>query len=207
VAATAAWVDNNRGAFGPLASVAGVLAGVVIPLPGALWMRGVAGAALGLLVWWLVPTLWACGEALAAPYHQRTEARAYARAVEGQVVKYSQWARRRRIAEGFRDEALGLADVIEHQLTFMDIPTLTDDWRTRVRNVVAQLEANGGSAGIAEMENQLRALDAGEDDGYGNDEVARLRNRMRTAGGNLWTVVRSEEQPTSPPHPTGVASG
>lgn len=71
VASTAALIDNNRGVYGPLLALPGVLAGV-FAVPGPWYVRLLLA---GLIGPWLVPTLVAAGLALCAPYVQRDEAR------------------------------------------------------------------------------------------------------------------------------------
>lgn len=61
---------------------AGVLAG---GLSGdTLWLQLLVGAAIGLIAYWLVPTVWAFGIALLAPAKQRNEARDRLVELEGQ---------------------------------------------------------------------------------------------------------------------------
>jgi hypothetical protein len=180
--------------------------GFGLTLGSTWWERGLFGALVaagvflaGLVVLWL----W---HSVTAPVRQRDEARRYASALEAQVTAYKQWVRRRQIAEDFKDEALGLVHALPYQLEHIyDIATATDDWRTRLRTVGRQLEAHGGSDVCAEqIAMSLRALDETEGDGYPDDE-SRLRNNMLSAGQNVWTYVRSEEQPASPPPPGGVS--
>lgn len=180
------------------------------------WERGIASAAsafdrkrspLGALqAVRLVPPLWSFVVMCDAPRRQRNEARLYASSLEHQVTAYKEWVRRRQIGEDFKEEALGLVNTLPYQLQHVyDIETATADWRTRLQIVGRQLEAHGGSVECAEqIENSLRALDETEGDGY-PDQESRLRNSMLSAGQNIWTYLRNEEQPASPPRPSGSA--
>src|SRR4051812_46731960 len=74
VASAAALVDNTRGAYGPLLSIALAVGGAfAVPVP---WYgRLVIAAAIALLAYWLMPTIAAGIFAFRAPYAQRDAAR------------------------------------------------------------------------------------------------------------------------------------
>lgn len=141
--------------------------------------------------------------ALRAPYRQRKDARDYARALETHVHEFARWARRREIADDFRRETL------EHVRSIADgndprrAAELDHHWRTIVAGISGQLReygADDNAQAQIEIRGNLAALDAKED-GYGDDEVARVRNSMAAGCQNVWSAIRSEAPPTAPAPP------
>ncbi len=169
------------------------LGGLFFALTGFWWpLRVFLAALIGLAVAVVAAFAVSGYYALRAPYRQRKEAREYARALETHVREYAEWARRREIADDFRRETLEHVRVIGDGQERRSASELDHDWRATVANVIAQLLAHGASdntQALIEIDAQLRVLDAKED-GYGDDEIARIRNSMATTSWNVWSAMR-----------------
>jgi hypothetical protein len=143
-----------------------------------------------------------------APIQQRNEARDYARALEAHARDYAQWARRREIAEDFRRETFEHAHQIIEGYDRRSAAELDQHWRATVANVAGQLREHGArddAQTLIEIRSNLAALDAKED-GYGDDERARIRNSMLTLCQNVWSATRSHDAAPTVPAPPKAAS-
>jgi hypothetical protein len=179
--------------------------GFGLTLGSTWWERGLLGAGVATAVFLAgLAALWLWHSAT-APVRQRNEARAYACALEAHARDYAQWARRREIGEDFKRE---MFEHFNYTGTEHDPRTVDDvkaEWKQRARVAVMQLRDVGASDAITnEIDLGMVAFERASesrDDGYGDDDLRRVKQNMLTVSGNVWAASRGEPPPYPPEPP------
>jgi hypothetical protein len=204
--------EQPFGASGLVRGLSGFALGVIAAVAlNGLVLRIFIGGLVWLTVYWAVPTAWAGVAALDFGSVQRDQAREYARALEGNLHDYAEWARRREIAEDFRREMLEFARFVFEGSWRQSATELNEQWRGTAIGTQTQLRNYGATDDVtSEIDRQLAALDAAmetKEDGYGDDDIRRIASSMQATCQNVWSSVRAQPPPTPPTPPQPESGG